>query len=69
MWQELLVAFRTPIFLPLSPIQAELPLTIEAGYARYPPSNPLLLLRSEYVTIAYVASGTQGQLAREGFPP
>lgn len=58
MWQELLVAFPTPISLPLSPLQAELPLTIEAGYARYPHSNPLLQLRSEYVTLTYLASGS-----------
>lgn len=42
-------------------------LTIKAGYARYPYSNPLLLLRSKHVTIAYLASGTQGKLAIEGF--
>lgn len=41
-------------------------LTIKAGYARYPYSNPLLLLRSKHVTIAYLASGTQkGKLAIE----
>lgn len=67
MWQALLVAFPTSISLSLSPIQAELPLTIEAGYARYQHLNILLHLRNEYVTIASLASGTWGNLVREGF--
>lgn len=58
MWQAVLVAFSTSISLPLSLIRAQIPLTIETAYARYPQPIITLHLRNKYVTIASLTSGT-----------